>query len=76
MTKFDVGARIRELRKSRRLSAAKLAQQLGYSQETIYCWEWGERIPRIDQVEKIAEHFGLTLAQMVDGEPLPRAPAA
>lgn len=65
MTITNIGARIRALRKSRDLSVPQLAQKLGYSQETVYQWEWGKRSPRFDQVEAIAAELGVAIAELV-----------
>lgn len=72
---------LRQLRKSRKLNQAKLAEALGMSQATITFWENGKRTPDIEMLGKLADFFGVTTdyllgrtpmeVEIIDGDPPP-----
>lgn len=49
------------LRKARGLTQAELANRIGISRSAIGMYESGERIPRPDDLEKIADFFNVDL---------------
>lgn len=53
--------RLRELRKSKRISQLKLAIDLNMSQNTISRYETGEREPGINELIKIADYFSISI---------------
>lgn len=58
------------------LSNYKLAKELGCSQSSIKNWLDDNNIPHTKTRIKIAEHFGLTLAELDGDEPPTLPPAA
>ena len=54
-------------------SAYRLAKILGVSNQGVLNWLDGENIPHKKTRQKIAEHFGITLAEL-DGDELPVLP--
>lgn len=54
------GYRISELRENKRLSQSDLAKRLGMSQSTIAMWETNKRSLSDDQLNKLADFFGVT----------------
>lgn len=56
------------------LTAYKLAQILSVSNQGVLNWCAGKAIPHPKTRVKIAEHFGITLAEL-DGDALPTLPA-
>lgn len=54
-------------------SAYRLAKILGVSNQGVLNWLDGENIPHKKTRQKIAEHFGITLAEL-DGDKLPVLP--
>lgn len=50
---------IRELRVSRYLTQAELAEQVGVTEEAIANWENGRRAPRFRHRRKLAEILGV-----------------
>ena len=74
--------RLKELRQSKALTQATLAELIGVSQQTIWKWESGINEPDIPTILKIAELFEVTTdyllgAEMraekdVSGNPLPK----
>lgn len=54
-------------------SAYRLAKILGVSNQGVLNWLEGENVPHKKTRQKIAEHFGITLAEL-DGDELPVLP--
>ena len=52
---------LKVLRESRNMSAAKLAAELGVSQQAVSKWERGEAMPRAEALLKLADLFGCTV---------------
>lgn len=53
-------ARIKDLRKDKKLSARELADKLSVSDSTIVRWENGTMMPTIDKLYELAKFFGVT----------------
>ena len=58
--------RIRELRKSRKLSQEELAEAVGTTRQTITSIEVGKYIASLPLAWKIAHFFGLTIEEVFD----------
>ena len=52
--------RLKELREENKLSQAKLAQIIGYTQSHIAKWEYGTHEPKASAIIKLAKHFGVS----------------
>lgn len=61
-----LGARIRELRKARRLTQEQLAELLGIEQKHISLIELGKSYPSLDRLMRIAEILGVPLPSLFD----------
>lgn len=48
---------IERLRKTKRISQKKLADQMGVRQSTVSSWENGLRFPRKETLEKLCKFF-------------------
>lgn len=59
---MDVGARIRELRKLKKLSERELAELTSISQPVINRLENNARAADVDSIERICTALGITLA--------------
>lgn len=57
--KIDVGAKIKTLRKGRKLTQEQLAEKLGITRATVSNYEVGRRYPHIAELKRIAEYFGV-----------------
>ena len=57
-----IGEAIRKLRRDRGLSQTELADRCGLTSLHISGFENGERRPNLDQLEKIADTFGVDMA--------------
>ena len=60
--------RLKELRKSNRLSQSALAELTGVSFMTIRRWESGEVIPRISEIRQLCEVLGCTESELLNGQ--------
>ena len=58
--------RIRELRKSRKLSQEELADAVGTTRQTITSIEVGKYTASLPLAYKIAHYFGLTIEEVFD----------
>ena len=65
---MELKDKIRLQRKSARLNQEKLSELIGVSSKTIQRWESGERSPRLEEIEKIAEALGTTTDYLLNGE--------
>ena len=56
---------IQLLRKRAKLSQEELAELTGTSRQTVSKWENGESIPDVIACDKMAEHFGISLHDLL-----------
>ena len=56
---------IKRLRSNAGLTQAKLAEMVGVTRATVTQWETGWSQPRMGAVEKLAEVFGVSMAELV-----------
>jgi transcriptional regulator with XRE-family HTH domain len=63
-----LGARVRELRRERRLTLDDLAERSGVSRAMISKVERGEKNPTLVVAAKVAEGFGVTLSELLGVE--------
>lgn len=52
---------IRELREERGWTQDELANRLGVHQRAVYFWESGRRMPKVPQLRRLAETFGVSM---------------
>ena len=73
----ELGARIRTLRKERRLSQEALAQALEVSRQAVTKWEDGSSLPSTVNLFALSDFFGVPLAELTGtpevAAPLPNA---
>ena len=58
---YSIGAKIKTLRKGRKLSQQELSEKLGISRATISNYEIGRRTPHLSELKRFAEFFGVGL---------------
>lgn len=63
-----LGKQLKILREQRRLSQAKLAEQIGLSASTIGMYETGERKPNYETLELIADYFNVNIDYLLSGK--------
>jgi len=56
----EVGARIREGRTRAGLTQLELGNRIGRDHRTIHRWEYGQRIPSLDDLLLLADACGVT----------------
>ena len=66
-TRTFVGTRIRELRKSQKLSQQKLALMVNVERSYLAKIEGGKRNPSLECIEKISKGLGLSLEEFFKG---------
>ncbi len=54
-----------EILKSNKCTRYRLGKDIKYPNNTLIDWFYGKRIPRMDNVIKIADYFGCTLDELV-----------
>ena len=58
---IGIGPKISAIRKERGISTAALAEEIGCTQQTVYRWENGARVPDVPTLMKIARVLGVNL---------------
>lgn len=71
---MNTSQKIKALRKEMKLSQKELADMIGVTQSSIYCWEKGTRKPKLEQLIKLSkvlciplDYFGIMEVGLEDG---------
>lgn len=67
---MDLGARIKSIRKERKLTQKELANKAGIATITLQQYERGVREPKLEQIQKIASALGVSIGEMLAQEPM------
>jgi transcriptional regulator with XRE-family HTH domain len=73
---LSIGAFVRDLRKSRRLTLAQAGERAGVSFVTLSRWETGQFQPRLPELDSLLSALGVTSAQRTQALSLIDAPRA
>lgn len=57
----SIGAKLKILRKGRKLTQEQLAEKLGVNRATISNYEIGRRLPNLNDLKRFAEFYGVGL---------------
>ena len=68
MNTYVTGNTIKQLRETRKLTQAELADRIGVSSKTVSKWETARGLPDISLLQPLAEALGISLIEMVNGE--------
>ena len=68
MDQIKIGAFLKALRKEKNLTQEQAAEQLGVSNRTVSRWETGTNMPDISLLLEIAELYGVSIPELIDGE--------
>lgn len=68
MRNYDLGNRIYQLRKSKNLSQKELGEMVGVSNKAVSKWENGTAIPKTDTLVKLAQIFGVSPQELLQGK--------
>ena len=63
---LDLADLIFETRVGAGMTQAQLATALGISQSTVAAWESGDQVPRVDELERLAQVCGKRLHIRID----------
>ena len=66
---------IRELREAKGLSMDQLAKMVGTTRQSIWNYENGAHTIRLDIAQRIATVLDSTIEDVLDNQPMPKAPA-
>lgn len=58
---MSIGIKIKNLRKSRKITQQEFADKIGVSRSTLSCYEIGQRTPHLKTLQQIADMFGVGL---------------
>lgn len=58
---MEIGGKIKNLRKSRKITQHEFAEKIGVSRSTLSCYEIGQRTPNLKTLQQIANIFGVGL---------------
>lgn len=58
---MTIGGKIKNLRKSRKITQQEFAEKIGVSRSTLSCYEIGQRTPNLKTLQQIADIFGIGL---------------
>ena len=68
MNSYVTGATVKQLRESRNLTQAELAQKLGVSSKTVSKWETGKGLPDISLLQPLAQALGISVIELMNGQ--------
>ena len=68
--------RLKEIRKSKNISQEQAANSLGISVRAYQNYEYEQREPNIEMINKLADFYGVTTDYLLGREPLPNPLAA
>ena len=68
MNTYVTGNTIKQLRESRKLTQAELAEKLGVSSKTISKWETAKGLPDISLLQPLAQVLGISVIELMNGE--------
>ena len=70
MNSYVTGTTIKQLRESRRLTQAELADRIGVSSKTVSKWETAKGLPDVSLLQPLAQALGISVIELMSGEPV------
>ena len=68
MNTYVTAATIKQLRESRNLTQAELAEKIGVSSKTVSKWETAKGLPDISLLQTLAQTLGISVIELMNGE--------
>ena len=68
MNTYVTGNTIKELRESRKLTQAELAEKIGVSSKTVSKWETGKGLPDITLLQPLSQALGISVIELMNGQ--------
>ena len=65
---MDFADNLKKIRKEKKLSQQKLANELHIAQSTVGMWESGKRTPKLDEIDRLAKILRVTVNRLVGKE--------
>ncbi len=73
---MNLGENIYRLRTQKNMSQGDLADALEVSRQSVSKWENNSAVPELDKLKKMSQLFQITLDELINGEPTPKAEPA
>ena len=68
MNTYVTGTTIKNLRESRNLTQAELAEMIGGSSKTVSKWETAKGLPDITLLQPLSQALGISVIELMNGE--------
>ena len=68
MNTYVTGTTIKQLRESRHMTQAELAEKIGISSKTVSKWETAKGLPDISLLQPLAQALGISVIELMNGE--------
>lgn len=68
MNIYVTGSTIKQLRESRHMTQAELAERIGVSSKTVSKWETAKGLPDISLLQPLAQALGISVIELMNGE--------
>ena len=68
MNTYVTGSTIRQLRESRKMTQAELAEKIGVSSKTISKWETAKGLPDISLLQPLSQVLGISVIELMSGQ--------
>ena len=68
MNTYITAAAIRQMRESRDLTQADLAERIGVSSKTVSKWETAKGLPDVSLIQPLAQALGISVIELMNGE--------
>ena len=68
MNNYVTGSTVKQLRESRKLTQAELAEKIGVSSKTISKWETAKGLPDVSLLQPLAQALGISVIELMNGE--------
>ena len=68
MNNYVTGNTIRQLRESRKMTQAELAETIGVSSKTVSKWETAKGLPDVSLLQPLAQALGISVIELMNGE--------
>ena len=65
---IKIGTFLRQLRKENGLTQEELAEKFGVSSRSVSRWENGNTLPEPGILVELADHYGIDIKELIDGE--------
>ena len=68
MNTYVTGTTVKQLRESRHMTQAELAEKIGVSSKTISKWETAKGLPDISLLQPLAQALGISVIELMNGQ--------